>query len=121
IAEINPAMPDIADAPRLPQGAIDFAVTGDRPLREYRVGGTGSAVEDRIAAHIAGLIEDGDCLQLGIGSLPVSILRRLGDKRDLGVHTGLLTEAFVPLVEAGVVNGQRKNVDTGKLVTGIAA
>jgi 4-hydroxybutyrate CoA-transferase len=121
IAEINPAMPDIADAPRLALADIDFAVTGDRPLREYAVGGNPSATEDRIAAHIAGLIGDGDCLQLGIGSLPVSILRRLGDKRDLGVHTGLLTEAFVPLVEAGVVTGRRKNIDTGRLVTGIVA
>lgn len=121
IAEINTAVPDIADAPRLPLADIDFAVRSDRPLLEYRIGGKASETEDRIAAHIAGLIEDGDCLQLGIGSLPVSILRQLGDKRDLGVHTGLLTEAFMPLVEAGVVNGRRKNIDTGKLVTGIAA
>lgn len=121
IAEINAAVPDIADAPRLPLADIDFAVHSDRPLLEYRIGGKASETEDRIAAHIAGLIEDGDCLQLGIGSLPVSILRQLGDKRDLGVHTGLLTEAFMPLVESGVVNGRRKNVDTGKLVTGIAA
>lgn len=121
IAEINGAMPAIADAPRLPLSAIDFAVTSDHPLREYRVGGAGSSIEDRIATRIADLIEDGDCLQLGIGSLPVSILRRLDDKRDLGVHTGLLTEAFMPLVEAGVVTGKRKNIDTGKLVTGIAA
>jgi 4-hydroxybutyrate CoA-transferase len=121
IAEINTAVPDIADAPRLPLADIDFAVSSNRPLLEYRIGGNASETEDRIAAHIAGLIEDGDCLQLGIGSLPVSILRQLGAKRDLGVHTGLLTEAFMPLVEAGVVNGRRKNIDTGKLVTGIAA
>ena len=121
IAEINAAVPDIADAPRLPLADIDFAVSSNRPLLEYHIGGKASETEDRIAAHIAGLIEDGDCLQLGIGSLPVSILRQLGDKRDLGVHTGLLTEAFMPLVEVGVVNGRRKNIDTGKLVTGIAA
>ncbi len=121
IAEINSTMPDIADAPRLPLNTIDFAVTSDRPLRDYQVGGAGSDTENRIATQIAALIEDGDCLQLGIGSLPVSILRCLGDKRDLGVHTGLLTEAFMPLVEAGVVTGRRKNIDTGKVVTGIAA
>lgn len=121
IAEINVAMPDISDAPRIPLADIDFAVTTDRPLVEYRIGAKAAAADALVADHIADLVEDGDCLQLGIGALPVSILQRLGGRRDLGVHTGLLTEAFMPLVEAGVVNGRRKNIDTGKLVTGIAA
>lgn len=121
IAEINAAVPDIADAPRIPLADIDFAMTTDRPLLEYRIGGKAAEADALVADHIADLVEDGDCLQLGIGALPVSILQRLGDRRDLGVHTGLLTEAFMPLVEAGVVNGRRKNIDTGKLVTGIAA
>lgn len=121
IAEINAAVPDVADAPRIPLADIDFAVTTDRPLLEYRIGGKAADADARVADHIADLVEDGDCLQLGIGALPVSILQRFGGKQDLGVHTGLLTEAFMPLVEAGVVNGRRKNIDTGKLVTGIAA
>ena len=121
IAEINAAVPDIADAPRIPLADIDFAMTTDRPLLEYRIGGKAAEADALVADHIADLVEDGDCLQLGIGALPVSILQRLGDRRDLGVHTGLLTEAFMPLVDAGVVNGRRKNIDTGKLVTGIAA
>lgn len=120
IAEINAAMPAIDDALKIPLKHIHYAVASERELLEYGVG-AGSETDLAIAAHIASLVEDGDCLQLGIGSLPVSILRKLGDKKDLGVHTGLLTEAFVPLVESGVVNGRCKTIDTGKVTTGIVA
>lgn len=120
IAEINAAMPAAADALKLALMDIDYAVFTDRELLEYGVGAA-SDTDLVIAAQIAALVEDGDCVQLGIGSLPVSILQKLGDKKDLGVHTGLLTEAFVPLVEAGVVTGRRKTIDVGKVTTGIVA
>ncbi|MGK2915281.1 MAG: acetyl-CoA hydrolase/transferase family protein [Porticoccaceae bacterium] len=120
IAEINRAMPAVDDALKIALADIDFAIASDRELLEYGVGAA-SDTDLAIAGHIASLVEDSDCLQLGIGSLPVSILQKLGDKKDLGVHTGLLTEAFVPLVEAGVVNGSRKTIDVGKVTTGIVA
>jgi len=120
IAEINPNMPFISDALQIPLTDIDYTVAEDNPLREYGVA-AGGDLDLVIAKHIAGLVDDGDCLQLGIGALPVSILQTLGDKKDLGVHTGLLTEAFVPLVEAGVVNGSKKSIDKGKMTTGIVA
>ena len=120
IAEVNPNMLFINDALQIPLADITYTVSSDTPLLEYGVA-AGSELDLVIAEHIAGLVDDGDCLQLGIGALPVSILQTLGDKKDLGVHTGLLTEAFVPLVESGVVNGSKKTIDKGKMTTGIVA
>ncbi|MBQ0719346.1 MAG: acetyl-CoA hydrolase/transferase family protein [Gammaproteobacteria bacterium] len=120
IAEINPNMPYISDALQIPLADIDYSVAASSSLLEYSVA-AGGELDLVIAEHIAALVNDGDCLQLGIGALPVSILQTLGDKKDLGVHTGLLTEAFVPLVESGVVNGSKKGVDRGKVTTGIVA
>lgn len=120
IAEINPSMPYISDALQIPLADIDYSVAANSSLLEYRVA-AGGGLDLIIAEHIAGLVNDGDCLQLGIGALPVSILQTLGDKKNLGVHTGLLTEAFVPLIDAGVVNGSKKAVDRGKVTTGIVA
>lgn len=120
IAEINPAMPYIDDALKISMDDINYCVTSDAPLLEYSVAPS-SATDIKIASYISDLVEDGDCLQLGIGTLPVSILESLINKKDLGIHTGLLTEAVMPLVEAGVVNGRKKNIDTGKITTGIAA
>ncbi|OUS11137.1 hypothetical protein A9Q89_09815 [Gammaproteobacteria bacterium 53_120_T64] len=120
IAEFNANMPYISDALQIALADIDYTVSSDTALREYGVA-AGSELDLVIAEHIAALVDDGDCLQLGIGALPVSILQTLGNKKDLGVHTGLLTEAFVPLVEAGVVNGSKKTIDKGKMTTGIVA
>lgn len=120
IAEINPNMPDIFDAPRISISDIDYVVEGESELLEYSVA-EGSETDFLIAEHIAGLIEDGDCLQLGIGALPVTIMKKLNGKKHLGVHTGLLTEAFVPLVENGVIDGSRKSIDTGKITAGVVA
>ncbi len=120
IAEINPSMPYIEDGLKIPVANIAYCVTSDAPLIEYSVA-PASQTDITIASFISDLVEDGDCLQLGIGTLPVSILESLSNKKDLGIHTGLLTEAVMPLVEAGVVNGSKKNIDTGKIVTGIAA
>lgn len=120
IAEINPAVPHIADGMKIPLSRINYCVRSDEPLIEYSTAPSGET-DLKIASLISNLVEDGDCIQLGIGSLPVSILANLSDKKDLGIHTGLLTEAVMPLVELGVVNGRRKNIDTGKIVTGIAA
>jgi 4-hydroxybutyrate CoA-transferase len=120
IAEINSAMPFIDDALKISVNDINYCVTSGDPLIEYSVA-PASDTDKQIASHISDLVEDGDCIQLGIGTLPVSILESLGNKKDLGIHTGLLTEAVMPLVEAGVVNGSKKNIDAGKIITGIVA
>jgi acetyl-CoA hydrolase len=75
-------------------------------------------VEDTIAAHVAELIPDGATIQLGIGALPSAIASRLRGHRDLGIHTGVSTDAVAELIEAGVVTGARKSLDAGLVVTG---
>jgi acyl-CoA hydrolase len=72
--------------------------------------------ERKIAEHISGLIEDGSTIQLGIGVIPDAVARFLEDKRDLGVHTEMLTESMVELFEKGVITNKRKTLWKGKFV-----
>jgi acyl-CoA hydrolase len=76
------------------------------------------AVENAIAARVADLVEDGACLQVGIGALPSAMLAALSGHRHLGIHTGILTDALHRLVTSGVADGSRKTVDAGVAVTG---
>jgi len=79
-----------------------------------------SPVERAIGRHVADLIPDGATLQLGIGGIPNAIAGSLLDKRDLGVHTEMLTDGMVDLHAAGVVTGRRKTLTPGKMVGGFA-
>jgi acyl-CoA hydrolase len=67
---------------------------------------------------VASLIEDGSVLQCGIGAIPDAILPNLMGRRDLGVHTEMISDNVVPLIEAGVINGQRKNLKPRKIILG---
>ena len=71
---------------------------------------------DILGDYIAELIHDGDCLQLGIGGIPNAVSRKLFGKHDLGIHTEMLTNSMADLAEAGVINGKKKNIFTGKIV-----
>jgi 4-hydroxybutyrate CoA-transferase len=73
-----------------------------------------------IGALVADLVNDGDCLQTGIGAIPAAILSELGSKSDLGLHGGLLDAGGRRLIEAGNVNGMRKAIDQGQHITGMA-
>jgi acetyl-CoA hydrolase len=75
-------------------------------------------VVEQIAGHIAGLIPDGATMQLGIGGIPDAVLKYLFDKKDLGVHSELISDGVIDLVEAGVLNGSRKSIHNGKIVAG---
>lgn len=75
-------------------------------------------VARRIGEHVAGLIDDGDCLQLGVGSVPDAVLDALSSHRRLGVHSGMISNGVRRLVEAGVVDGSNKSIDSGRCVTG---
>jgi acetyl-CoA hydrolase len=117
IAEVNPHVPftfgESVDArdPRL------VAVADDGPLAAVRR--RKPSQDDRsIAAHVAALVPDGATLQFGVGGTPDAVLQALGTKRDLGVHSGLISDAVLDLVEAGVVTNARKPIDTGRTVTG---
>ena len=80
-----------------------------------------SAAESRIAEHIVDMIPHGATLQFGIGGVPDVVLRTLADHRDMGIHTGILTEAAQALIETGVVTNQRKGIDAGQTVTAYLA
>jgi acyl-CoA hydrolase len=119
IAEINHRMPATVGSPRLPMSAFAATVETDRPLRAA-VPRQPDAADRSIAGHVAALVEDGDTLQLGVGSLPNAVLDALSGHADLGIHSGIITDRVLDLVEAGVVTGRKKEIDRGTVVTGAA-
>ncbi len=119
IAEMNEQMPAPPGSPKIPLSRVDYALRTDRPLIELDVG-TMPAELETIAGHVADLIDDGDCVQVGIGKLPAAILRRLTDKRDLGLHGGMITDEIMTLAELGAMSGAKKTIDQGMMVCGTA-
>ena len=117
IAEVNDQLPDVAGGRRLRRDAFDALVPVSRALPEYPQA-PGRGPEDAIAATVAGLIPDGATIQLGIGAIPSAVASRLLGHRDLGVHSGVITDAIAELIEAGVVTGARKTADPGLVITG---
>ena len=117
IAEINHKMPRTKGSATIPLSAFATTVETDRPLREAP-SREPDQVERAIAEHVAALVEDGDTLQIGVGSLPNVVLEALARHRDLGFHTGMITDGVVDLVEKGVVTGACKEIDPGLVVTG---
>jgi len=101
------------------EGVTAFCAT-DRPLHERESPAT-SAVAAAIGARVAELVEDRACLQLGIGEIPDAVLGRLGDRRDLGVHTEMFSDNLVALVESGVVTNRFKAIHPGRVVTSFVA
>ena len=119
IAQVNPRMPRTLGNTQVHVSELDAIVEVVQELPEIpRV--EPSAEHKAIASFIAPLIEDGACLQTGIGSLPDAILPYLTDRRDLGVHTETLSEGAIPLIESGVITGARKTVNRYKVVLGFA-
>ena len=116
IVQLNRAMPRTLGESFIHVSEIDLAVEVDVPPYEHSVGEIG-AVERRIGEHVADLVPDGATLQLGIGAIPAATALALHDKRDLGIHTEMFTDAVVDLVEAGVITGARKERNRGKIVT----
>jgi acyl-CoA hydrolase/GNAT superfamily N-acetyltransferase len=116
IAEVNPAMPRTLGDSFVHVSQLDAMVLSDRPLFEFPMEEI-TPEADKIAEFIESLVPDGATLQTGIGAIPSAVLARLGHKRDLGMHTEMLTEAVLPLIEAGVLNGRRKTLLPGKVVT----
>jgi acyl-CoA hydrolase len=117
IAEVNDQVPDLSCDLRLTPGDLDVIVAVSRPPAEYPAAAPRD-IEDAIADYIAGLVPDGATIQLGIGSMPSAVARRLHGHHDLGVHSGMITDAVAELIEAGVVTGACKSLDPGLVVTG---
>ncbi len=116
VGEINKQQPAPADSPTWPVSRLDMAIECDRPVGMLAETETDAAAID-IGRHVAEIIEDGDCLQVGIGSISNAILAALDNKSDLGVHSGLVSDGMMALALAGNINGRNKNIDTGRVVS----
>ena len=119
IAEVNRRMPATSGGPRLPLARFSAVVESDRPLLEAPERPSDQA-QQVIGRQVAALVEDGDTIQLGVGTLPSAILQALSGHADLGVHSGMISDAAMTLVDKGVITGARKEIDAGLIVTGTA-
>lgn len=116
IAEVNSQMPRTHGNTVLPLTKVTAWVASDRPLLEHAVE-TQTPATERIGEIIAGLVEDGSTLQLGIGAVPDAVLARLGNKCDLGLHTEMFSDRVVDLMQGGVITNRLKSVHPGRSVT----
>lgn len=119
VAEINAQMPPTTGSLRLPLSAFVAVIETDRPLREA-VARAPEEEDRRIAHHVASLVEDGDTIQVGVGTLPNAVLAAMSGHSDLGVHSGMITDGVLDLIERGVITGARKQIDPGMVITGAA-
>jgi 4-hydroxybutyrate CoA-transferase len=116
LAEINEQMPRTLGHSVVPMKRVAAFAHGDRALAEHAASPP-TDIETRIGELVAELVEDGSCLQMGIGAIPDAALARLGDKHDLGVHTEMFSDGLIPLIESGVVTNARKKIHAGRSVT----
>ena len=116
IAVVNKYVPRAFGDAMIPMSKIDLFVEDDQPLEEAHFTAP-NEVEVAIGKHCAALIEDGATLQMGIGAIPNAVLAQLGGHKNLGIHTEMFADGVLPLVRAGVINGEAKNIDKGKMVS----
>jgi len=128
IVQINGQMPRTRGDALIHVSKLDYIIEHNEPLLELgseKTGNTGIEKEQYVAKitaemdigrYCAELIEDGACLQLGIGAIPDAVLPFLEEKKDLGIHTEMFSDGAVELISKGVINGARKNINRGKLV-----
>jgi 4-hydroxybutyrate CoA-transferase len=119
VAEVNAQMPVPSDGATIPWDRLSYVVRTDRPLVQFESGGLNDTIRV-LGERVAGLIEDGDTIQIGIGKAPAAILNQLHGKRDLGLQGGMITDEVLALVESGAITNARKSIDRGKLVCGSA-
>lgn len=116
VAQINPSVPRTHGTGIVHVDEIALAVHVDRPIHEHPPAII-TATEHAIGRHVAGLIEDGATLQMGIGTIPDAVLTNLGGHQRLGIHTEMFSDGVLPLLESGVITGEEKAVKRGKIVS----
>lgn len=116
IAQVNPNMPWTGGDAVIPVTAIHAFVEQESDLPEIPEATTVSEVDRAIAGHIAGLVNDGDTLQIGVGSVPDTVLSMLTGHKHLGIHTELGSTGIMNLMKKGVIDNSCKTVDPGKVV-----
>lgn len=117
IAQVNPHMPRTYGDGLIHQSRISALVACADPLPERAARAPG-VIELAIGKHCAEIIEDGATLQMGIGTIPDAVLAALGNHRGLGVHTEMFSDGVVDLVERGVITGEHKVIEPGRIVAG---
>ena len=119
IAQVNDAMPRTYGDSFIHVTDINLVVESSRPLCAMKRPEI-TDMHVAIARNVAGLIEDGCVLQTGIGGIPDAVLPFLMDRKDLGIHSELVSDGVMPLIEAGVITGARKNFKPRKIILGFA-
>ena len=116
IAELNPNMPRTGGETTLHVDNIDRFVWTDVPVIEYSHPPS-DEIASQIARYIGGIIEDGSTLQIGLGRIPNEALKYMEDRRDLGIHSDVITDTILPLIDKRIVTGRRKSMQPGVVVT----
>ena len=116
IAQLNPRMPRTHGQSFIHVDRIDAFIPSDEPLVAVR-SPPGSVEFATIGRYVAQLIEDGSTLRLGIGPLPEAVLAALAGHKDLGVHSEMLGDGYLPLLRSGAINNRRKSLHPGKTIT----
>jgi acyl-CoA hydrolase len=116
IAQVNPKMPRTMGDSCLHIKHFDYLVEHESPLPSIAPAPISEA-EKKIGNYIASLVEDGATLQMGIGNIPNAVLEALDGHKDLGIHTEMFSDGIIPLVEKGVITGEKKHLNKGKIVS----
>lgn len=120
IAEVNPAMPRSMGDSTLHLSQIHHLVPVTTPVIEYVHPVAQEQAMEQIARYIGSIIEDGATLQIGLGRVTNEALKYLADRQDIGIHSDVITDAIIPLLEHGILTGRRKTQQVGKIVTSFA-
>jgi acyl-CoA hydrolase/GNAT superfamily N-acetyltransferase len=119
IAQVNPRMPKTWGDGIVHVDEIDFLVWHEEPIFEALPVNTDNEVFRRIGHYVSQLVDDGATIQMGFGSLPYAILQHLDGKKDLGIHTQLVTDPFMDLIEKKVITNRKKNLLPGRIVASL--
>jgi acyl-CoA hydrolase len=117
IAQINPRVPRTHGDGLIHYSSFDSMVEVDSPIMAHQPPQP-TEVEMAIGKNVASLVEDGSCLQMGIGAIPNAALSQMGHLKDLGIHTEMFSDGILDLVENGVINGSNKRTHPGKIIGG---
>lgn len=115
IAQVNSHMPRVHGDGFIHVKDIDFIIPHDEPLLEYSPRVKGEVIQ-RIGEYVARLVQDGDTIQVGYGSIPDALLPHLKNKKHLGVHTEMISDGTIELIKSGVVDNSRKTINRGKSI-----
>jgi acyl-CoA hydrolase len=120
IAQVNPNVPRTHGDSLIHTDRFTSVVYGDEPLPQVDYGAKVGVDELKIGHYIAGMIDDGSTLQMGIGTIPDAVLKSLTNHKNLGVHTEMCSDGIIDLVESDVINNLKKRIHPNKTVTGFA-